>query len=57
MIHFRYTNLVIVVRAYSMIKAIVIDHGSSFEVLSRYELLKTDSINKLKCRGECIKRP
>ncbi|KAI9023650.1 hypothetical protein CLU79DRAFT_700729, partial [Phycomyces nitens] len=38
------------------IKEVVVDHGSSFEILSRFDLLKNNDIEKFKCRYANVKR-
>ncbi|KAG1443100.1 hypothetical protein G6F56_010797 [Rhizopus delemar] len=40
----------------SNIKEVVVDHGSSFEILSRFDLLKNNDLEKFKCRHANIKR-
>ncbi|KAI8047843.1 uncharacterized protein B0P05DRAFT_565257 [Gilbertella persicaria] len=40
----------------SNIKEIVVDHGSSFEILSRFDLLKNMDLEKFKCRHANVKR-
>ncbi|ORE00793.1 hypothetical protein BCV72DRAFT_246403 [Rhizopus microsporus var. microsporus] len=38
------------------IKEVVVDHGSSFEILSRFDLLKNNDLEKFKCRHANVKR-
>lgn len=38
-------------RQCSNIKEVVVDHGSSFEILSRFDLLKNNDLEKFKCRN------
>ncbi|KAK4516954.1 uncharacterized protein ATC70_000282 [Mucor velutinosus] len=40
----------------SNIKEIVVDHGSSFEILSRFDLLKNNNLEKFKCRRANVQR-
>ncbi|KAI9468525.1 MAG: hypothetical protein EXX96DRAFT_629990 [Benjaminiella poitrasii] len=40
----------------SNIKEVVVDHGSSFEILSRFDLLKNNDLEKFKCRHANVKR-
>ncbi|KAI9499002.1 hypothetical protein BDB00DRAFT_797749 [Zychaea mexicana] len=40
----------------SNIKEVVVDHGSSFEILSRFDLLKNLDLEKFKCRHANVKR-
>ncbi|KAI7873086.1 cytochrome P450 [Mucor mucedo] len=43
-------------RQCSNIKEVVVDHGSSFEILSRFDLLKNMKLEKFKCRHANVKR-
>ncbi|KAG1047481.1 hypothetical protein G6F43_010075 [Rhizopus delemar] len=40
----------------SNIKEVVVDHGSPFEILSRFDLLKNNDLEKFKCRHANVKR-
>lgn len=44
------------IRQCSNIKEVVVDHGSSFEILSRFNLLKNNDLEKFKCRHANVKR-
>ncbi|KAI9345753.1 hypothetical protein BD770DRAFT_413961 [Pilaira anomala] len=43
-------------RQCSNIKEVVVDHGSLFEIISRYDLLKNIDLEKFKCRHADVKR-
>jgi hypothetical protein len=38
------------------IKEVVVNHDSSFEILSRFDLLKNNDLEKFKCRHANVKR-
>jgi hypothetical protein len=38
------------------VEEVVVDHGASFEILSRYKLLENNGLQRFKCRQANVKR-